>query len=144
MKTPNFFRLWFKTHGYFVTGNHVTISPDGDIMSYSNDYDHDANGDAYHWHNYDYEDKDNYVVQLFSGFYDIHGTPIYEGDILCYRINLHGKQISYKVILENGIFKGEEGDYLTDLSDPECPNTLNDEIIGNIFENPELIDTLTK
>lgn len=67
----------------------------------------------------------------YTGLKDIHGIMIYEGDIL----TDHETGELYKVIFEECGFKAEYKEYLFDLINVAhfC------EVIGNIYENPELL-----
>lgn len=79
-----------------------------------------------------------YDVELmqYTGLKDKNNKEIYEGDIL---FESFGEKY-YKVIFENGSFKAEvEGDfeeYSFDLIDVVAQGY---EVVGNIYENPELI-----
>lgn len=74
--------------------------------------------------------KSSYVVQHFTGIQDDNGKDIYEGDIL-------------KNIGEVEFYKGAFRVQFVDGSGYLCWHTFcslkNLEIIGNIFQNPELI-----
>lgn len=77
----------------------------------------------------------------FTGLYDVNGKEIYEGDILRWYAN----NLLYVVIFESGMFyasikecnEGMIGGFslhqLTEYDYGKC------EIIGNIFDNPELL-----
>nr|DAQ12311.1 MAG TPA: YopX protein [Caudoviricetes sp.] len=75
-------------------------------------------------------------LMQYTGLKDKNNKEIYEGDILSNGNN----EKPYKVIFENGSFRAEfEGDfeeYSFDLIDVVAQHC---EIIGNIYENPELI-----
>nr|DAP15138.1 MAG TPA: YopX protein [Caudoviricetes sp.] len=79
-----------------------------------------------------------YDVELmqYTGLKDKNNKEIYEGDIL---FESFGERY-YKVVFENGSFKAEvEGDfeeYFFDLIDVVAQGY---EVVGNIYENPELI-----
>ena len=79
--------------------------------------------------------KDFNLMQC-TGLKDMRGKEIYEGDIL---LDGNNKK-PYKVIFENGSFRAEfEGDfeeYSFDLIDVIAQGC---EVVGNIYENPELI-----
>ena len=75
-------------------------------------------------------------LMQYTGLKDKNNKEIYEGDIL---FESFGERY-YKVVFENGSFRAEfEGDfdeYSFDLIDVVAQGC---EIIGNIYENPELI-----
>lgn len=83
-------------------------------------------------------DKFNDVeLMQYSGLTDMMEKEIYEGDIL---FESFGERY-YKVVFENGSFRAEfEGDFeehsfdLIDVVAQGC------KIVGNIYENPELIE----
>lgn len=79
--------------------------------------------------------KDFNLMQ-YTELKDMRGKEIYEGDIL---LDGNNKK-PYKVIFENGSFRAEfEGDfeeYSFDLIDVIAQGC---EVVGNIYENPELI-----
>ena len=85
---------------------------------------------------YDKRYKEFDLMQ-YTGLKDMKGKEIYEGDIL---FESFGEKY-YKVVFENGSFRAEfEGDFeehsfdLIDVVAQGC------EVVGNIYENPELIE----
>ena len=81
-------------------------------------------------------DFDDIELIQYTGLKDMKGKEIYEGDIL---FESFGEKY-YKVVFENGSFRAEfEGDFeehsfdLIDVVAQGC------EVVGNIYENPELI-----
>ncbi len=82
-------------------------------------------------------DKFNDVeLMQYTGIKDKDNKEIYEGDIL---FESFGERY-YKVVFENGSFraefKGDFEEYSFDLIDVVAQGC---EIVGNIYENPELI-----
>ena len=72
----------------------------------------------------------------YTGLEDKNGKEIYEGDIL---FESFGERY-YKVVFENGSFraefKGDFEEYSFDLIDVVAQGC---EVLGNIYENPELL-----
>lgn len=68
----------------------------------------------------------------YSGLKDMKGKEIYEGDILFESFS----EEYFKVVFENGSFRAEVDEYSLDLEDYAhiC------EVVGNIYENPELME----
>lgn len=84
-----------------------------------------------------FEEFEYSELMEWTGLYDKNGEDIYEGDIL---FESFGEKY-YKVVFENGSFRAEfEGDFeehsfdLIDVVAQGC------EVVGNIYENPELIE----
>jgi uncharacterized phage protein (TIGR01671 family) len=88
-----------------------------------------------------------YIVQQWTGLQDQNGKDIYEGDIVTYTSN-NGKDYKAPIVFSptsaafvldtsgRHLFDDKYGDYLDLYKDREC------EVIGNIFENPELLEKL--
>lgn len=71
----------------------------------------------------------NVELMQYTGLKDMNGKEIYEGDILS------NDEEYYKVVFENASYRAEIGEYSLDLIDfAHCC-----EIVGNIYENPELL-----
>lgn len=75
----------------------------------------------------------SYSLMQFTGLKDKNGREIYEGDVVL----IHQWNRKYEVIFESGMFK-VKGNTRFSL----CTTTngeLTCEVIGNIYENPELL-----
>ena len=81
-----------------------------------------------------------YVLMQFTGLKDKNGKEIYEGDIVSYNDEFHDSiEERYKIIYDN-----ETATYCLESSeDPEYDANLTlrpIEVIGNIYENPGLLN----
>jgi uncharacterized phage protein (TIGR01671 family) len=78
----------------------------------------------------------NFEIMQFTGLLDAKGKEIYEGDIL----NLPGMNTLHEVAFHQGSFntgfKKRSGNNYTDIG---IDTTTRLEIIGNVYENPELL-----
>lgn len=110
-------------------------------------YDKELNKMLYrHLEKYDNEHPHMEVMQ-FTGFKDYDGKEIYEGDILMDSVEVDGKIIKSNCQV---YFDEMTGQWMIDLSyknDKSCSCSLFSElqdfdyqIIGNIHENPELLN----
>ena len=73
------------------------------------------------------------ILMQFTGLKDKKGIEIYEGDILDCGIN------KLKVVFENGYFRTPYVDKNGNISNYRLNGWIECEVIGNIFENPELL-----
>ncbi|WP_339066745.1 YopX family protein [Fusobacterium animalis] len=80
---------------------------------------------------YEHTDFKNIELMQYTGLKDMMEKEIYEGDIL---FEILGEEY-FKVIFENGSYRAENEEYSLDLSEYAhfC------EIVGNVYENLELI-----
>ena len=82
------------------------------------------------------------IIEQFTGLHDKNGKEIYEGDIL----DIRGEGVSKrKVIFEApsyNIDNYDNGDYY-DGDNPYCHPWERSIVIGNIHENPELLEVQT-
>lgn len=106
------FRVFDKKNGIYYYSELITISPTRIRI---------VNRDL---------DSDDCIVQQFTGLKDKNGREIYEGDILKYSNGLN------YLIHQIEFFDGCFGLYNYPLFN--CSTKML-EILGNIFENPELL-----
>ncbi len=81
-------------------------------------------------------DENRYVAQQFTGLKDSTGKEIYEGDIVECNDGLKGR------IYGEVVYDQEYGAFriaFTDILQWTFYRAENPEVIGNIFENPELL-----
>jgi len=115
------FRVWHKTLERFLTKEEWFLNLDGELY-FLNIIDIEST-------NMLKVPNDVYVVQQFTEEQDKNGKDIWEGDIVIW--DGWGEEYKTEIIFSGGSFLFDDspiGDYFREL-----------EIIGNIFENPELI-----
>ena len=121
-------RVWSKALGRFLTKDEWFLDFDGDL---------------YFW---DIVENDliripdsNYVVQQLTGLLDKKGKEIYEGDVIKHGDGSYQTPLYDKVIVE---WVDENNGY--DYTGWKFYDTFSQgggfEVIGNIFENPELLE----
>lgn len=92
-------------------------------------------------------DEEDVIIQQYTGVDDINGVNIYEGDILrekyCkwpqvvqFNNENYGRVMGWNTMnkMEDGSFEAVEFYY------GDGPSSLRHEVIGNIFESPELLE----
>ena len=77
------------------------------------------------------------TVGQYTGLTDKNGKKIFEGDIV--RIIEHGKVLNGKIIFKNTYNGGWVVADITEQSSCSLAMRNNVEVIGNIYDNPELL-----
>lgn len=84
---------------------------------------------------YEYLDPERFILVQFIGLTDKNGVKIFEGDIVRWLGNQKGKVEFYQ---DGFIVRGQPGFWYSREGKEFSWSEL--EIIGNIFENPELLE----
>ena len=82
-------------------------------------------------------------IMQYTGLKDKNGVEIYEGDIIKSQFD-RDQQLVYKVVFEAGAFVMTRDDEFATKAGFFCTTNcgvLEGEVIGNIYENPELLET---
>ena len=79
-------------------------------------------------------DEDFMTLMQFTGLTDANGNDIYEGDLV--RLDDDSEDPIYKVIFDEAKFEIFGGGVCYDLGE----EFMNCEVIGNVHENPELLE----
>ena len=91
--------------------------------------------------NYGVRELENVILMQFTGLQDKNGVDIYEGDILIYQHMFVDKKSVSEVIWNekySGFASYVEDDERRYILEKELKNQF--EVIGNIYENPELME----
>ena len=119
------FRAWNKVREEMIDDCDLAITSDGSILAGDLNYDEESGMLA--------DVTDNVVIMMSTRLKDKNGVEIYVGDIIrgSYNTNIIGYDI-VTIEVKEDLLKGFELDQF-DLN--------NTEVLGNIYENPELLES---
>ena len=123
-------RVWLKPLKRFLTKDEWFLDFDGDLHFI--EYDEDSN----QWHVR--VPEENYVVQQYTGLKDSKGKEISEGDIVKYNIN-YNESLGGQVCNGVSVISFENGSFMIDKDFLDKDWAIEHIVIGNIFENSELL-----
>lgn len=121
------FRVWQPSSKSWVMGKSYIDCDNGEVCSYDEDY-----GGMFSSHKI--LEKTGRIIQQFTGLQDVNGNDIFEGDIL-YVQPKNARGWCDSVIFSNGSYTFHG--YVLGAS--FIDHGIDVEIIGNIFENSELL-----
>lgn len=114
------FRAWDKVNKVMITSKHYSIMFNGEVHPSSNKHQE--------W------EIDQFIPLQYIGLKDKKGKEICEGDIV--RTPLYGQRDCEVVFMKCGFYLLLDTGIGTNLYEP---SSVSMEIIGNIYETPELI-----
>jgi len=120
------FRAWDKKNKIMTYNPINCINFDGQLLLNDGQY-HDIK-------------KTDYVLMQFTGLEDKNGKEIYEGDIVNAQYNISSFFKKVCVYFENGCFYVDDKNPKQNLSIGYFFREKKEiEVIGNLYENPELL-----
>ena len=124
------FRAWDKERGQMQWGNSNLMMNMGGMLFWNLAYDLDIIGK---------QEQTEFILMQYTGLKDKNGKEIYEGDIVC-------KQRDFPKYIVKWDHAGFEPFSLPGLGgcEWECLDDRETEVIGNIYENPELVSNNNK
>lgn len=89
-----------------------------------------------------YHEGQTLIVQQYSGLEDKNGKEIYEGDIVRYEVEI-GEFVTREIVFDYGYF-GLDRSTTKNKAQVLWPVACSVEVLGNVFETPELLNNYEK
>ncbi len=131
-------RMWYNVQNCYDTLNHHCCEDEKNCK-----YEYDRERQLYAENFKEVLEDESLCVIQFTGLLDKNNNPIYEGDILEWSDGFKRNNFSEVVRYSNKIGAFVSGERLNRLIipfDSGGATTYNFEIIGNVFENKELLE----
>jgi uncharacterized phage protein (TIGR01671 family) len=134
------FRAWLKREKIMTIPEYITLFSNGDyVLNWTNvDFENRRKYSAY----YSHVKPSTFELMQFTGLKDQNGVDIYEGDVVEFESGAYA-QGTWE-FQDRGVVKYLDGKWwlktnkeLLDFAD-YCSN-VEPEVVGNVFENPELL-----
>ncbi len=123
------FRVWCKEYEQFIQFNKMGFLEDGSLWYVQGvDEDEKETDPPY------FENQNDWELMQYTGLKDKNGVEIYEGDMYH-----HGEpRITYTVVWVDSGLKGKQNSSTSYAGLESWCDQI--EVIGNIYENPELLE----
>ena len=129
------FRVWDVKNKKFLPESYFAILGNGKLIVTLSGY----------YNDFTNTNQDDYVIQQYTGLTDKNGNLIFEGDIVQYNQNSSYDNMDFIAKWSDDklgfIFQSNSGEQLVNQT-PHLNRFKHLEVVGNIFENPELLKTI--
>ena len=136
------FRVWDNQEKVYLNKKDIAIDNLGNIFIFEVCDDNDA--DLWHVRILSDPDNERYVIEQTTGLTDKNGTEIFESDIVKYYP--HHRGVPYRVYWADKSAKfligrdGVIGQSFSDIMHSLNTGRIALEVVGNVHENPELLE----
>jgi hypothetical protein len=123
------FRVWDNKNKKFLDPSDIAINGNGNLLITNSGW----------YENFENQNLGDYIVQQFTGFIDLRGREIYEGDIFKSQGNKKWDHVEFKNGQWQANLKGARVFSLYEMFGDDIGTGDYPEIVGNVFENSKLL-----